>query len=135
MDRSQYLALAQLCQDFIDRIINYLEDGDWPPLHELAVEWSGSLSGVPNPQMRGSRAAFGSYEYLKTLNEVWDRSQAENVRRAVADLSQLPDSNTARDAAEQLIRPFEALATQALWNFQQPELEVPRGILELCQPT
>jgi hypothetical protein len=48
-------------------------------------------------------------------------------------LLSIDDGPEARERAEELIDPFQKLSTQALWNFEQPEVGLATGIFELCR--
>jgi hypothetical protein len=134
-DRSQYLWLAQLSQGVIRNILLYLEDGKWDALRETTSSIVAPLdslsSGAEIP--RSDKAAFASYEHLTTLSEAWDPQELKSVVARLKTLIKAGDGPDAKHQAEELIEPFQKLSAQALWNFEQPEVGLPRGVFELCK--
>src|SRR5260221_14748623 len=87
--RTQYLALAEFCQGIISSLWDYV-DGKAP----LAVEiLRGALDALRSVKSGDSykfgqrpAAALGSYEQVRTLEEVWTQQQFEDAISLTADL-------------------------------------------------
>ena len=133
-DRSQYLWLAQLSQSVVGSILLYLEDGKWDELKNtlsaIVLPLESACLGRDVP--RSDRTAFASYEHLSTLSEAWDQAQSQQVAERLSALLKADDSPDTQRKAEELIEPFQRLSAQALWNFEQPDVGLPRGVYELC---
>jgi len=136
-DRSQYLSLAQLSQSVIESILSYLEREDWNALRATLSDIVGPLESLSSPRnsasSRPEKSAFASYEYLSTLSEAWDKSECQDVVRSLKRLLKTGEGPEAKQEAKKLIGSFQKVSTQALWNFEQPEVGLPRGVLELCK--
>jgi hypothetical protein len=136
-DRAQYLSLALFAQQIVSVLMEFVDERKSAKLTNTLKEALISLRRAKDPTaFSGSKAtAFGSYEQVRTLEEVWsdkDRARAVRMIRAVLHA---PDSSRARKVAEQLITLFSDLQNQALWNFEQPKPVSPRVMQRLCQLT
>ena len=132
-DRSQYLGLAQLSQSVVRSILLYLEEDQWEPLRGALPKIVESLDAYLSNQAAEGSAPFASYEQLSTLSEAWTDAETQSVVNRLKSFLAAGNGPEARQEAEALIAPFRKLSTQALLNFDQPELGVPRGIFELCR--
>jgi hypothetical protein len=134
-DRSQYLALASLCQTVVGALLAYVENDEWPKLEEslrTIIEPLEIISARP-ALTSGNRSAFEGYEHRRTVAEVWDPAERQRVMeslRAIHDSGNVPEN---KNKARLLIRPMQRLANQALWNFEQPSEFLPRAVLQLCR--
>jgi hypothetical protein len=136
-DRAQYLSLALFAQQVVSVLMEFVDE-------KKSEKLKGSLEGAlnslqqakdPTAFSKSKATAFGSYEQLRTLEEVWsdrDRSRAVRMIRAVL---RAPDSPKSREVADELIALFSELQNQALWNFEQPKPVSPRVLQRLCQQT
>ena len=138
-DRSQYLSFAGLCQTLVDSLLSYVEEGNWQKLAgslEAIIEPLEAVSTRPVPTAGGQSPAFAGYEQRRTVAQVWT---TEEDRRAVVNtlknLQRTGDAPESKKEARALIKPFQQLANQALWNFEQPTESLPRGVLKLCKAT
>jgi hypothetical protein len=136
-DRSKYLSLAQISQNVIDSMLRYIEHGDWDTLRMAVLEILGPLETISTKsrvaQTQQTTRGFGSYEFVSTLSEVWDKSEGREVIKGLKELLKVGDGIKARHQARKLIPHFQKLSTQALWNFEQPDAGLPRGVFELCK--
>jgi len=134
-DRSQYLWLAQLSQAVIRNILLYLEDGKWDALRDSSLSIVSPLDSLSSGTevTRSDKTAFASYEHLSTLSEAWDGQELRAVVERLKMLLAAGDGPDAKQQAVGLIEPFQKLSAQALWNFEQPETGLPRGVFELCK--
>jgi len=135
-DRAQYLSLAMFAQQVISVLMEFSDEGKTARISSLEEALS-SLRHASNPSASPSRraAALGSYEQLRTLDEVWsdkDRKRAMQMMRAIL---RTPKSPTSKQVANALIDLFSDLQNQALWNFEQPKPISQRVMQRLCQLT
>jgi hypothetical protein len=135
-DRAEYLTLALFAQRIVSVLMAYVDEKKSAKLKGALEGALDSLQRVQHPTLSRSKvAAFGSYEQLRTLDEVWtdqDRTRAVRMIRAIL---RAPDSPKSSKIADELIRLFSDLQNQALWNFEQPKPVSPRVMQRLCQLT
>ena len=136
--RMQYLALAEFCQQVIASLWDYL-DGT-APLPEPIL--SGALlklqavkSGDSYKFGQKPAAALGSYEQVRTLEEVFRTpEQFDDAIKLTAKLLSTEAPNDARrQRARTVIELFSKLQKKALWNFEQPKQTAPPDLGELCR--
>jgi hypothetical protein len=135
-DRSQYLRLAQISQGVVKSVLRYLEGGDWDTLSRTISGIVGPLEALASPgtgSHSADRSAFTTYEQVSTITEAWETPESQLVVARLKKLLQVGDSPDAQREAAELIASFHKLSTQALWNFEQPDLGLPRGVFELCK--
>jgi hypothetical protein len=131
--RSQYLVLAEFCQELIDSVSDYLEGKAELPRKTLerAVE---ALQAVKKGDLYrfGQRpaAALGSFEQMRTLKQVFNSPTQVDGALAVisALLTETPEDHA---NAQAVIELFAKLQTKALWNFEQPTPAAAPDISEL----
>ena len=133
-DRSQFLSLAVLSQSVVEALIAYIEDDDWEKMKARLADVVGPLESAIGRSGASSagRHALASYEQLRTLAEVWKPKERQDVIRTLRALLRNQTASS-KSEARKLIEPFQRLSTQALWNFDQPNSAVPRGVLDLCR--
>lgn len=134
--RTQYLALAEFCQDIIASLSDYVNGTTELPvqvLQEALKALQAVKSGDPYKFGRKTAAALGSYEQVRTLEEVWKEPQLDEAVRLTSELL----SNAVLDdkpiKARRIIDLFSRLQTKALWNFEQPKETAPPDVGELCR--
>jgi len=136
--RTQYLALAEFCQGVISPLWEYV-DGAAPLPTDILRKASQALQSVRSGDSYkfGQRpaAALGSYEQVRTIEEVWRTPQQLDGALKLTD--ELLDPHAAegatRDRARDVIDLFSKLQTKALWNFEQPKQTAPPDVAELCR--
>jgi len=139
--RTQYLALAEFCQNVIAGLMDFT-DGTAaapssllrPKLREALQSLDAISSGQLHALARAGASPFGTFEQVRTLQEVWDdaelRKGARLIRRLLAPgPARVPNVRS----AEELIELFSRLQTRALWNFRQPRQPLPKSFRELCR--
>ena len=134
-DRAQYLSLALFAQQIVSVLMEFVDEKKSAKLKGALEEALNSLRRAKDPTAAAKATAFGSYEQLRTLEEVWtdqDRARAIRMMRAVL---RDPVSPKSKEVANELIALFSDLQNQALWNFEQPKPVSPRVMQRLCQLT
>lgn len=136
--RAQYLALAEFCQSIISSLCDYVDKKRDLPTAELKkarVALRAVRSGDSYKFGQPAAAALGSYEQVRTLEEVWKTPQLEDVLALMDDLLGHAAGNNSRRIAKakKLIKLFLKLQGRALWNFEQPTQTAPPDVGELCQ--
>ena len=137
--RSQYLVLAQFCQDAITALTNHV-DGSAKFSNDTREILERTLDALRSLQQRdayrfGQRpaSALGSYEQLRILGQVLRTpEQLEDALALTTGLlegDEPPDPEKVRDA----IRLFTKLQGKALWNFEQPTPIAAPDLGELCR--
>jgi hypothetical protein len=136
--RTQYLALAEFCQSIISSLSDYVDGTAKLPADVLqkALEALQSVeSGDPYRFGQRPAAALGSYEQVRTLEEVW--KTPEQVGEVVTLTSSLLNNCANEDErmvkAKTLIGRFSRLQAKALWNFEQPKRTAPPNVGDLCK--
>ena len=100
-DRAQYLSLALFAQQIVTVLMEFVDERKSAKLTSTLKEALISLRRAKAPTAYpGSKAmAFGSYEQVRTLEEVWsdkDRARAIRMIHAVLNAS---DTSKARKIA------------------------------------
>jgi len=138
--RTQYLALAEFCQSIISPLYDYAEGTAPLPtatLEKARVALESVTSGDPYRFGQRTAAALGSYEQVRTLEEVWRTPQQINgaLELTVELLGSAggTESKEATSRAKELIELFLKLQARALWNFEQPKQTAPPDVGELCR--
>jgi hypothetical protein len=136
-NRAQYLKLAEFCQPVISSLICYIDGSEslqTNVLKDARVALSSVKSGDPYRFGQRPTAALGSYQQVRTLEEVW-RDQLDNVISLTSSLieqtKETEDEHKAK--AKALADLFIKLQTKALWNFEQPGQTAPPDVGELCK--
>lgn len=134
-DRAQYLSLALFAQQTISVLMEYADEGKSQRLKTSLQQALNSLLLAKDPSASASRRviAFGSYEQIRTLEEVWSNKDRENAIRMMRAILRAPSSAKSKEVANDLISLFSGLQNQALWNFEQPKPVSPRVMQRLCQ--
>jgi len=136
--RTQYLALAEFCQGVISPLWDYV-DGAAPLPTDILRRASQALQSVRSGDSYkfGQRpaAALGSYEQVRTLEEVWRTPQQLDGALKLTDelLDPYAAEGTTKVRARKVIELFSKLQTKALWNFEQPKQTAPPDVGELCR--
>lgn len=137
--RTQYLALAEFCQGIISSLSDYVDGTEQLPtvILQNAVEALRSFrSGDPYRFGQRPAAALGSYEQVRTLEEVWRTpQQVETALNLTTDLLSAASEDESERAAKagRVIELFSKLQARALWNFEQPKQTAPPDVGELCR--
>lgn len=136
-DRAQYLSLALFAQKVVSALTDYVDENKNLRLTSLNAALD-SLRSIdtkrPSVLQQGKVAAFGSYEHLRTLEEVWNSTDRSQAIKIIRTLLRSPSGDPKTKAmAEKLIDLFSRLQDQALWNFEQPKPVSPRVMQRLCQ--
>jgi len=136
--RTQYLALAEFCQSVISSLSDYADGkGDLPvtELERARTALESVKSGDPHKFGQRAAAAFGSYEQVRTLEEVWKPQQIDDALDLTIELLQIGGGTKAGASAkaQKLIDLFFKLQARALWNFEQPKRTSPPDVGELCR--
>ena len=98
--RAQYLALAEFCQSVISSLSDYADGkGDLPvtELERTRTALESVKSGDPYKFGQRAAAALGSYEQVRTLEDVWKPQQ-------INDALDLTNDCCTSDAAQKLGR-------------------------------
>jgi hypothetical protein len=137
--RTQYLALAEFCQSIISPLCDYAE-GTVPlptaTLEKARAALESVTSGDPYRFGQRTAAALGSYEQVRTLEEVWRTPQQINgaLELTVELLGNAGGTEgKATSKANELVQLFLKLQARALWNFEQPKQTAPPDVGELCR--
>lgn len=137
--RVRYLTVAVFSQKVLDALVASADHGNDTPLKavlEQAVqELKAAIGNPPADYQEGSARAFSSYEQVRTLDEIGNREQIEDIIRALERLDERLKAGARpdREQLEQAIDFFSHLESRALRNFDQPTETMPRGIHELCK--
>jgi len=136
--RTQYLALAEFCQSIIWPLCDYVEGTASLPtatLEKMRAALQSVTSGDPYRFGQRTAAALGSYEQVRTLEEVWKTPEQINsaLELTVALLDDGGGTADTTSKAKMLIDLFLKLQATALWNFEQPKRTTPPDIWELCK--
>jgi hypothetical protein len=133
--RTQYLVLAEFCQSIISSLFDYLDGAPLPTdiLREARAALEAVKSGDPYKFGQRTAAALGSYEQVRTLEEVWIEPQLDDALKLTSDLlsDDVADDRAAK--AGRIIELFSKLQGKALWNFEQPKQTAPPDVGELCR--
>ena len=133
--RTQYLVLAEFCQSIISSLCDYLDGTPLPTdiLRDARAALEAVKSGDPYKFGQRTAAALGSYEQVRTLEEVWTEPQLDDALKLTSDL--LSDDGPGDRAAKagRIIELFSKLQGKALWNFEQPKQTAPPDVGELCR--
>ena len=133
-DRAQYLSLALFAQDVVTVLMEYVNENERGRLKAALKDALNSLKGAERPSASSQRrAAFGSYEQLRTLEEVWKPADRAKAKQMIQEILRKPENPKAKPAANDLINLFSKLQDQALWNFEQPRPVSPRTMERLCR--
>jgi hypothetical protein len=136
-DRAQYLSLALFSQKVISALMGYVDENKFEGLEPSLGEALLSLSSVQgkhpvHPSQR-KMAAFGSYEHLRTLEEVWSAKERAATMRMMRAILRAPRDPKTKAIANKVIDLFSKLQNQALWNYEQPKPVSPKILQRLCQ--
>jgi hypothetical protein len=133
-DRSQYLSLALFAQEVVTVLMKYVDENERRELKTALRDALNSLKGAERPSASSQRrAAFGSYEQLRTLEEVWGPEDRTKAKQMIQEILREPENPKAKPAANDLINLFSKLQDQALWNFEQPRPVSPGAMQRLCR--
>jgi len=130
--------LAEFCQGVISPLWDYV-DGAAPLPTDILRRASQALQSVRSGDSYkfGQRpaAALGSYEQVRTLEEVWRTPQQLDGALKLTDelLDPYAAEGTTKVRARKVIELFSKLQTKALWNFEQPKQTAPPDVGELCR--
>jgi len=135
--RTQYLVLAEFCQQIISSLWDHVDGAaslPKPVLQEASRALEAVRSGDSYRFGQRPVAALGSYEQVRTLAEVWNAHQVDEVLSLTAKLLD-PDAtgDATKVGAKRVIELFLKLQTKALWNFEQPKQTAPPDAGELCR--
>lgn len=138
--RTQYLTLAEFCQAVIEGLMDFEEgvvaskSGLKPKLREALQSLQAISDGNLHALARTDAHPFGTFEQVRTLQEVWSNSeQKEAVELLSGLLATSAPASKQRRAAKELIGLFSRLQTKALWNFRQRRQALPKSFRELCR--
>ncbi len=136
--RTQYLALAEFCQSIISSLSDYADGKEDLPAAELErakTALESVKSGDPYKFGQRAAAALGSYEQVRTLEEVWRPQQVDDALGLTLALLHSEGGAEAEVTAraQKLIELFLKLQARALWNFEQPRRTSPPDVGELCR--
>jgi hypothetical protein len=136
--RTQYLALAEFCQSIISSLSDYADGKEGLPAAELErakAALESVKSGDPYKFGQRAAAALGSYEQVRTLEEVWKPQQIDDALGLALELLRTGGGTQAGGTAQaqKLIDLFLKLQARALWNFEQPKRASPPDVAELCR--
>jgi hypothetical protein len=136
--RTQYLALAEFCQSIISSLSDYVDGTEELPADRLELAKTALQSvksGDPYKFGQRAAAALGSYEQVRTLEEVWKPQQIDDALDLTLELLHIGGRNqtSAPAKAQKLIELFFKLQARALWNFEQPKRTSPPDVRELCR--
>jgi len=131
--------LAEFCQSIISPLSDYVDGKQDLPTAELErakTALESVKSGDPYKFGQRAAAALGSYEQVRTLEEVWKPQQIDDALGLTLELLHLGGGTQAEGTAkaQKLIGLFLKLQGRALWNFEQPRRTSPPDIGELCRP-
>jgi len=135
--RSQYLVLAEFSRRAIRALSNYADDGSSELPTDILQHTVDALQAVQqgDKYQFGQRpaSALGSYEQLRTLEQVFRRP--EEVGEAIALTTGLLKHEGVRDVTKvrKVINLFTELQAKALWNFEQPAPVPSPDLEELCR--
>jgi hypothetical protein len=134
-DRAQYLSLALFAQQVVSVLMEYVDENKTQRLKASLKEALDSLDRAEDPASSPRRraSAFGNYEQLRTLDEVWSKKDRAAAIQKMRAILRTPNSSKSKLVADELIRLFSELQNQALWNFEQPKPVSPRVMQRLCQ--
>jgi len=131
--RSQYLVLAQFCQDAITALSDYADrSAEFPrAILEQTVKALESV-GRGDTYRFGQKpaSALGSYEQLRTLEQVVRIDEALALTTGLLANEGSPD---VKKRVADAIHLFTKLQGKALWNFEQPTPVAPPDLAELCR--
>jgi hypothetical protein len=121
-------------QQVISVLMEFADEGKTDHLSFLD-EALGSLQHATNPSASPSRraTALGSYEQLRTLEEVWSDKGRKKAIQMIRTIQRAPSSPGSKLVANELIDLFSNLQNQALWNFEQPKPVSQKVMQRLCQ--
>ena len=136
--RTQYLVLAEFCQSVISSLCDYVGGNRSLPTTELEharAALASVKSGDPYKFGQRTAAALGSYEQVKTLEEVWSEPQVNDALDLMVALLRQEAGAEERAAAnaQKLIELFLRLQARALWNFEQPKRTSLPDVGALCK--
>jgi hypothetical protein len=136
--RTQYLALAEFCQSIISSLSDYADGREDLPAAELErarTALESVKSGDPYKFGQRAAAALGSYEQVRTLEEVWKPQQIDDALGLTLELLDIGGGTQAGATAQaqKLIGLFFKLQARALWNFELPKRTSPPDVGELCR--
>jgi hypothetical protein len=139
--RTQYLALAEFCQSVIAGLMDFIDGGAstaTSALRSRLREAHQSFEAISSGQLHAlarptSTTPFGTFEQVRTLQEVWDDAQLGTAVRLIKRLLAPSAKQQKLESAQRLIELFSKLQTKALWNFRQPRQALPRSFRELCR--
>jgi hypothetical protein len=136
-NRTQYLVLAEFCQNVISSLIDYINGTN--QLQNVTLEnvlrtLKSVEAGDPYRFGQRSAVALSSYEEVRTLEEVWTPAQIAEAITLTAELLADGGGDDAKKAkAEELLTLFSKLQTRALWHFEQPRQTSPPDLREICK--
>jgi len=137
--RIRYLTVAFFAQRVLDALVASAEHGDdagLKPALELAIqELKTAIGSGSDDYQEGSPRAFSDYEQVRTLDEVRNRAEVQQMIQALEKLAEDLDGGVpaGRRQLDEAIEFFCHLESRALRNFDQPTEALPRGIHELCK--
>jgi hypothetical protein len=139
--RTQYLALAEFCQNVIEGLMDFTDEGATAADSELRSRLREALhsfqaisSGQLHALARTSPTPFVTFEQVRTLQEVWGDAQLDKAVRLIKGMLAASSSREQKlEFAQGLIQLFSRLQTKALWNFRRPRQALPRSFRELCR--
>src|ERR1017187_4310536 len=116
--------------------MEFVDENKKTQLKNSLEEALNSLQRAKDPSASSLRraTAFGSYEQLRTLEEVWTDRDRANAIRMLRTILRAPNSPNSTRVANDLITLFSDLQNQALWNFEQPKPVSPR-VMQKSMPT
>ena len=134
-DRAQYLSLALFSQKIVSALMEFVDENKSKKLKPSLDDALGSLLQMKTASIKPRKrvAAFGSYEQLRTLEEVWSAKERAEAIRIIRVILRAPKSPQAKPLANKLIKLFSKLQNQALWNFEQPTPVSDSVMQRLCQ--
>ncbi len=136
--RTQYLALAEFCQSIISSLCDYVEgEANLPTitLKSARAALEAVKSGDPYRFGQRTAAALGSYEQVRTLEEVWRPQQIDDALGLTIELlgTEGSEEGAGTAKAKGLVELFLKLQARALWNFEQPKQTAPPDVGERCR--
>lgn len=133
-DRAQYLALALFAQEVVSVLLQYVDENRRESLKPTLKEALVSLKQAERPSLPSRKvAAFGTYEQLRTLDDVWKQPDRESAKQMIQAVLREPNNPRTKPIANDLIKLFSELQEQALWNFEQPRPVSPDALQRLCK--
>jgi len=134
--RSQYLVLARFCREAIRDLSEYIRGTAEFPTESLK-RTKAALQSIKDGDTYkfGQRPALalGSYEQLRTLEQVFRTSEELDDALTITTLLLADKTPTDAEQVQNVIRLFSELQAQALWNFDQPAPMPAPDLDEICR--